>query len=494
MQKFKEIIQDVTKKDEEDEGMNIHDSLTISSLTDAYFKRMGCYDDVYEMKGNLRAYVALAVFGGRVCTNTKYEKKVLKKKMADYDGCSLYPSAINRLCRVIGLPIGKAKRFEKDDLKNWEEKTYSILTIKINKVNKIQQMPFIAQKIDGIINYSNEAPKENMVIDSITLQDYIKFHKIEYDVIEGVYWNEGGNKKMGEVIQKLYNTRLKYKKTKKALANTLKLMLNSAYGKTIMKKTNIKKKIIHVNAWKKENNKWVCKVNTNLNDYIYNNFNVIKSYRKINDNQYEFETICADDSYNRGHIGCAILSTSKRIMNEVFDVANDNGYIIYYTDTDSMHIKSEDVPKLEAKYKERYDKTLNGKQLEQFHVDFDLKDENGDDAAGEIYATHSIFLGKKSYMDVLESVDKKGKKIKGYHVRLKGITEAGLIKEAENYITKEDPKGFLGLYTDLSKGIKKEFILNPYDKDTNEEKVMFQFKNGTVMTRARNEFKRTVKF
>lgn len=489
IQKFKEIIQEITKKDDEDEGMNIHDYLTISSLTDAYFKRMGCYEGVYEMKGNLRAYVALAVFGGRVCTNKKYEKKVLNEKMADYDGCSLYPSAINRLCRVMGLPMGKAKRYAKDDLKNWEDKLYSILTVKINKVNKTQQMPFIAQKVDGIINYSNEAPEEEMIIDSITLQDYIKFHDIDYEILDGVYWNEGGNKKMGEVIQNLYNTRLKYKKTKKALANTLKLMLNSAYGKTITKKTNTKKTIIKVNSWKKVNNKWEYGEKTNLNDYVYNNFNTIRSYRKINKDQYEIESICADNSYNRGHIGCAILSTSKRIMNEVFDVANDNGYIIYYTDTDSLHIKYDDVPKLEAKYKERYGRELNGKQLEQFHVDFDL-----DGAAGEIYATHSIFLGKKSYMDMLESVDDKGNVIKGYHVRLKGITEAGLINEANKYITDEDPAGFLGLYTQLSQGIEKEIILNPYDENTKNEKVMFQYKNGNVMTRARNKFTRKVKF
>ena len=48
-----------------------------------------------------------------------------------------------------------------------------------------------------------------------------------------------------------------------------------------------------------------------IDNYINNNFNTIKSYRKLNDNNYEVESMCSDESYNRGHIGCAILSMSN---------------------------------------------------------------------------------------------------------------------------------------------------------------------------------------
>jgi hypothetical protein len=192
--------------------------------------------------------------------------------------------------------------------------------------------------------------------------------------------------------------------------------------------------------------------------------------------------ICADNSYNRGHIGCAILSMSKRIMNEVFDVANENEYPIYYTDTDSLHCNLEDVAKLEAKYEEKYDKKLNGKELEQFHTDFDLEG-----ACSEIYATKSIFLGKKSYIDCLESKDRNGNIITGHHIRLKGITSEGLEHEAKKY-----KDGYFGLYEDLAKGIEKEIILNPYNEEENKTKVLFEFKAGTVSTR--KEFIRKVKF
>jgi hypothetical protein len=460
IQKFNELIMKITK-----DKMSIYDYLTISSLTDQYMKIEGAYEGIYEITGNLREYVAQAVYGGRVCVNKKYVKQVIEEEISDYDGCSLYPSAINRLCREHGLATGEAKRLI--NFEEWDEMSYAIMTVKITKVNKIQQMPFIAHKGENSISYLNEAPSKPIIIDTYTLQDYIKFHQIEYEIIDGVYWNSGYNKKMGEIIKELYETRLKYKKTNTALANTLKLMLNSSYGKTIMKKSKSKKKI--VSSYKFEN-------------YVYNNFNTIKNYRKLNDKNFEIEEICADYTYNRGHIGCAILSMSKRIMNEVFDIANDNNYPIYYTDTDSLHCKRADVIKIENRYREIYNKELNGKALEQFHTDFSL-----DGAVGDIYATKSIFLGKKSYIDYLESKDKDGNIIHGIHKRLKGITEAGLENASKKY-----KNSYFELYEDLATGKQIEMILNPFNPDENKNKVMFEFKEGKVRTR--KEFTRKVKF
>jgi len=482
VEKFETLIKEITGG-----KMSIYESLTISSLTDKYMIIKESYEGIYEVKGNLREYISRAVYGGRVCVNEKYKKKLIEGKIADYDGVSLYPSAINRLCREIGLPKGKAKRLTK--LCSWKNKTYSILTVKINKVNKKQQMPFIAHKNKEGIKYSNEPPNEPIIIDSITLEDYIKFHKIEYEILDGVYWNSGVNKKMGETIKSLFNSRLKAKKEgKKALSNVIKLMLNSSYGKTIMKKTNTKKDIVKTTkkVFNKEKNIWEVAKKTDFGDYVYNNFNTIKSYRKLNEYNYEVESICADNSYNRGHIGCSILSMSKRIMNEVFDIANSNNYPIYYTDTDSLHCNLEDVKKLEDKYEIKYNKKLNGKNLEQFHTDFNLEG-----SYGEIVAIKSIFLGKKSYLDILESVDKNGKKIYGTHIRLKGITQEGLENTAKDYSNNKEPN-YLELYKELSKGTKIKFTLNPFNKDTNKNKVLFEFKRGRVSTR--KEFIRKVKF
>jgi len=382
-----------------------------------------------------------------------------------------------------------AKRLLVGDFKDWESKTYSILTVKITKVNKIQQMPFIAHKNDGSILYTNTPPTEPIIIDSITLQDYIKFHQIEYEIMDGVYWNEGGNKKMGEVVKRLFEARLKEKKNNPALANTIKLMLNSSYGKTIMKKTTTENKIVSASkkTYNEKTKKWTKHKNSKFESYIYNNFNTIMKYRKLNENNYEVKKICSDNTFNRGHIGCAILSMSKRIMNEVFDVANDKQLPIYYTDTDSLHCNFEDIHTLEKEYERRYNKVLTGKQLEQFHTDFNL-----DGAVSEIYATKSIFLGKKSYIDSLESTDKDGKTITGHHIRLKGITEAGLEHTAKTYSEDKKTPDYFKMYEDLAQGTEKSIILNPFNPDKNQNKVLFEFKEGKVSTR--KEFSRKVKF
>jgi len=90
-------------------------------------------------------------------------------------------------------------------------------------------------------------------------------------------------------------------------------------------------------------------------------------------------------------------------------------------------------------------------------------------------------------LDVLESTDKNGDIIKGYHIRLKGITKEGLLHASKDY--KDD---YLGLFSDLSNGVEKDMILNPFNKDKNHEKVLFDFNKGRVSTR--KEFIRKVKF
>ena len=465
--------------------MSVYDSLTISSLTDKYMTTMGAYEGIYQITGNLRDYVAKAVNGGRVFVNPKYEKKIIGSKTSDYDGVSLYPSAMDRLCKEKGLPIGKAIRYTPEELSDWENKFYSILTIRITKVNKKQQLPFISYKNEnGIMEYTNKPPKDNITIDSTTLEDYIKFHHIEYELLDGVYWNNGGNKKMGEIINNLFNGRLKAKKEgKNALQNVIKLMMNSAYGKTITKKSFTKFTIKPKVERRNKNGKWYEIDRTEqLNNYIYSNFRTIKSWREMSKTSIEMEEIALDRSFNRGHIGCSILSMSKRIMNEVFDIANTFNIPVYYTDTDSIHLPLSDIPKLEEKYKLTYDKELNGKNLGQFHTDFSL---NG--ACSEIYAYKSIFLGKKSYLDCLEAKDKDGNTIRGFHYRLKGITEAGLINEAKKY-----ENSFDGLYTELSKSKEISFTLNPFNEDTHKKKELFEYTKSGVRTRM--EFIRKVKF
>ncbi|MEK9700226.1 MAG: DNA polymerase, partial [Candidatus Poseidoniales archaeon] len=373
--KFSHAIEDITSN-----MISVYDCLSISSLTDKFAIQCGAYRGVHEVCCNLREYIGRAVYGGRVHVNTKYKKKVLEgRAIADYDGVSLYPSAIHRLCREQGFPMGLARRFNPDYAKHldtWREKDYAVLTVRIKEVRKNQQMPFIAHRGDGVIDYLNKAPAEPIVIDKTTLEDYIEFHDVVYEVLDGVYWNSGFNKRMGKVVETLFNARLEAKAAENdALQNTLKLMLNSAYGKTVLKKSNV-------------SYRYVTKVDKNKDkkdpyeNYIAKNFKTIRCITPITDELHEIESITADVSYNRAHIGCSVLSMSKRIMNEVMDIANSNDIPIFYQDTDSMHMYDDEVEKLKQAYGAKYGRELDGKQLGQFHVDFDL-----DGAKSKIVAT-----------------------------------------------------------------------------------------------------------
>ena len=485
IQKYVEIVNDITSQNNKT-PLYLHKYLTISSLTDAYMKVNGAYEGIYEMSGYLREFCSRAIQGGRVNVCKDFVKKVINDKLDDFDGVSLYPSAIDRCCKELGLPIGEGKVITDFSVEKYD---YYIVKVLLKKINKKQQNSFIGIKNEaGILEYVNDVKEEGEIIyvDKITLQDYIEFHQIEYDFIDGVYWNQGFNKKMGDLINELFNARLKYKKLKKeaktekeakgydALQNVIKLMMNSSYGKTIIKTSN--KKVSYVD----KNRKGETTGNFGKN-YIYSNFNTITKYREVNEEQLEVEQYTIDTSYNRCHIGCLILSYSKRIMNEVMNVANDNDIDIYYQDTDSTHLKRKDVPILQKKYNEKYNRELIGKNLGQFHSDFDLKG-----AVSDIVSRRSIFLGKKCYIDQLESKDKDGNTITGFHIRMKGVNSAGL----EHRANEEYGGDYFKMYEDLANGEKLKFVLNP-----TESAVSFEYqKCGGISTRSVGSFERIVSF
>jgi hypothetical protein len=458
-------------------NIDCFEEYTISSFSNRYFSENGCFEDVYECKGVLREFLSKAVRGGRVAVLESEKKKLINRELVDYDACSLYPSAIHRICNEFGFPKGEAKQIKTKNINELNNYDYYVVSVKITKINKKQQIPFIDMKDEnGILNYVNEVPKDGLytVIDKITLEDYIKFHKIEYEILDGVYYNEGFNNTFGEYIEKLYNDRKTYKKLKKSnnkqeategdvMQNLIKLILNSTYGKTIIKKS--KSKTI------------IKPIDERFNNYIVNNFNTIHDITYINNRQVKIKQNNLDKTSNLSIIGLMVLSMSKRIMNEVMGLANDLNIKVYYQDTDSMHIEKSQIKKLEDEYYKQYNKVLNGSNLGNFHSDFDL-----DGAYEEVYSTESIFLGKKSYIDHLISKDKEGKTIEGWHIRLKGITKEGIQHAKEKY------NNALELFKELSKGKEIEFVLNPYDKPS------FDFTENGVYTRIKGEFKRKVKF
>ena len=103
-----------------------------------------------------------------------------------------------------------------------------------------------------------------MVVNNIDIEDMINFQKIDFTILEGIYFNDGFNKNFSRVIVDLYAERMKFKNEKNGPAERLiKLILNSAYGKTAI--------------WSGDNNIKIVD-NDKLDNYIMKHCNsVIKS-------------------------------------------------------------------------------------------------------------------------------------------------------------------------------------------------------------------------
>ena len=72
-------------------------------------------------------------------------------------------------------------------------------------------------------------------IDKVGLEELIEYHKAEFGITGGYYYNEGRNNTINHVIKDLYDLRKKLKQDKNPAQMVIKLLMNSMYGKTIIK-------------------------------------------------------------------------------------------------------------------------------------------------------------------------------------------------------------------------------------------------------------------
>ena len=430
---FRKWVLDVT-------NIDIHDCLTIPSMVHQYFIKQGVYRGICEISGIPRHFIQNCVVGGRVMISEN--KKIRKEEciINDFDGVSLYPSAMDRLGRLGGFLKGKPKVL---DIKTFDflcQQDGYFVKILIKSVAVKRKLPLMSFKNDqGIREFTNDMINKIMFVDKFTLEDLIEYHKITFDVIEGYYFNEGRNNKILEVINFLFNERLKKKKEGNPIQEVYKLIMNSSYGKTLLKPIETEKHIVDSEE--------------DMKKFVSKYYDSIKQVTPLayNNSKYAIETIKSIyDHFNVSQVGVEILSMSKRIMNEVICLAEDKELEIYYQDTDSLHIQDKDIKTLQKEFMLKFGRELIGKGLGQFHSDFDLS------GCKDVIATKSIFLGKKSYIDVLEGVDVKTNEVKsGYHIRLKGIPNSAIW-----YKVNEEYKGdAYQLYVDLYEGKKVSFDL-----------------------------------
>lgn len=480
------------------------ESLSISSVADKYFKREIYFKNgnLYEVSGILLKNMSKCVHGGRCMTRDNEKQINENKEICDFDAVSLYPSAIHRLYILEGKPKVIPSTwngeyiinhlFNDDQLEPTTDKFISGFYVKIHidSIGVKRHFPLIV--FNPALN--SDLPKEtsrssntccNMWCDHITLMDLIKFQKIKFTLLGGYYYSDKRDIKCREVIQRLFELRLKYKKEDNPLQQVIKLILNSVYGKTILKPIEYK----HVFVPLKDSEK-----------YMVRNYNEVVESVEVNDGALtRFKVIKPINShFNFSPFGINILSMSKRIMNEVFCLAEDLGLTIFYQDTDSGHYYVNEIDKLAEEYEKIYHRKLIGKNLGQFHSDF----ANISNDASMPQAMKSIFLGKKSYIDLLYD----DKKNIGFHARMKGITPNAIVNKANEMFPddiKVEYKG--GLYIPVkNEGIDAKYSIYSlykfmYDGNevsfdlVDEYNPRFDMKKDKTIT-SKSSFIRKVKF
>jgi hypothetical protein len=486
--KFREWITEAFEVD-------IRSFYSIASCADRILKNKGCYDNTFSLSGAPRLFISESVVGGRTMTsqnkkakyanfekinfdkkyNNKEEeiieiKNNLIKNINDFDGVSLYPSS---MYRMDGFIKGKPKVIVNKTYDDLKTKDFYFVEILIKKIGVKRNFPLVSLKNDQNVRiFNNDMINKKLIVNKITLEDLIEFQKVEFEIIRGYYFDEGFNTKIKEVILNIFETRIQKKKEGNKIEEIYKLIMNSSYGKTILKEQDV--------TYKYFNNK-----ETGIN-YMLTNYNkVISGDELYNDNKFLVKQRNEIQSHmNYCHIGSHILAMSKRIMNEVICLAEDNNIEIFYQDTDSMHLNDEDIEKLSKLFKEKYNRELIGKKLGQFHSDFKMSEIN--EKCQNVYAIGSLFLGKKCYLDVL--CDKEFKNIMETHIRLKGIPTKSINYTATKlYGHKSDVMNIIHLYYDLYNG--KKII---FDLLCDMQEIKFKTFDLTVKTIS--EFSRQLSF
>jgi hypothetical protein len=442
--------------------LDLDDFVSISQLSDTFLQRAGVYDGVKKVGLNVREFIQSAMVGGRVMTRNN-KKQYVTGSIQDFDAVSLYPSSMVRLG---GYLKGEAKLLTSLEYNAFKDYDGYFVEIAIHRVKKPYAFPLASFKTDtGTRHWSNNLIGKHLVVDKTTLEDLIEFQNIEFTVIRGYYYDEGRNNALKTVMTYLFEQRLAAKQQKNPIQATYKLIMNSAYGKTLIKAHETDGK--HVKA-------------RDLERHVLKHYNHIKDYYLLNNNQWRvnhYKTV--DNHFNNAHCGVEVLSTSKRIMNEVMCLAEDEGLDIYYQDTDSMHLATADVDLLASRFKLKYGRDLIGKGLGQFHCDFD-----SNIIAKGIHATECVFLGKKVYCDKLEGLDKDGNAVVDFHSRLKSVSN-----DAIRYETAKRNCTQLELYKNLYDDERSHV---DFDLTAGGQKLVFQYEKNMDITN-RDKFTRRIR-
>lgn len=399
---------------------------TISSMAYNTLNLNHVFDSCFQLSGPPLFFIRKCVNGGR-CMLRQNKKVIAEGPIADFDAVSLYPSAMAKLWTVQGHPKVIPPEWDIATLRRNANDFF--IEVEIKRVPRHLDFPLLPRNVDGFKTYNNE-PVESIFIDNIWLEDLQTFHQIGDDDIvlkRGYYYNEGRNYTIQTVIRTLFEQRLAYKREGNPLQEIVKLLMNSCYGKSILKPVLFDKLVVSEER---------------LGAILMSMRSALVGFSQIDgsDNYVLKENVKLRSVKGFPTFGVQVLSMSKRIMSEVMVTAQECGIPVYYTDTDSMHLPEQRLGELREAYRLKYHRELIGKQMGQFHSDFSVPGQDGD-----WYSEKFIGVGKKCYLDILR--DRNDPSKKEYHIRIKGVPiQAFMAKAAEVELLPEEL--MLSLYND----------------------------------------------
>ena len=367
--------------------------------------------------------------------------------------------------------------------KNQDDPFY-VATVRLTKINApliFSTLSTISQD-DHVRNWGNVSVGDVMILNKVQIESARKHEGAEFEFIGGLIWLDGYNDKIRHVINHLFEWRKKLKKEKNPLQATIKLILNSPYGKLIERPHDEKmtwfretedralQKAVRVGpafVYLEEvpGTKWVkYDVKHDKNKEIP----IITSMWKLRSKGTMTST-----HKNYAHAGSLVLAQSKEIMYQVTTPLDND---ILYTDTDSIILPKVALNKFLRENDEKGLPSIIGSSLGNFHSDFDWKLGEGEESGGEIIADQGIFLSKKAYVCRLRNL-KYPDADPQYHARFKGIPTSCLVTTAKNAGV-----DMMTLYRTIrDKGITVDLTLgNPV------------FRQGTVSIKTIGDFSRKV--
>lgn len=460
--------------------------VTKSSFSKSLARHGGVFDNSYEYCGAMRKFIMSSIRGGRVTCHPDFEGKITYASSSGImymDAVSEYPSAMVQMCDEYGgFPTGPAVLMTSADCISDPTTFYYIVQIRITEIPRkaIYSYPIIAYKsVDGhTVDYIQDLPEGKpfvVTVGKIDLEEYIRFHDIKYEFIQGLKWLKSPpNPEWGNMIRHLFDQRKVYKKAGNVpMSNMIKNNMNSQYGSSIPK-------------LKLYGFSMLSKDREDLEQALANIFHSVIEFYDLG-KTIQLKRTKVDMTHTSCLFGSIVLCMSRRINNRLLFALEQSQVYALYGDTDSCMFDSQFLPNIRDEYRRLWNMELEGSELGQFHSDFESIPGCIDNDA--IRSSKMWLVGKKIYCHETYGPGPNGTIVYGRQYKCKGVPKKSIDYAADVLSPDNFLNGISMLYDQLLPQSSDydeagelidrsiSFLCNPYGS------VRFVYaKDRTVMT------------